>query len=260
MGMENFLTKHAGTLLSIGAGMGVLATGLISCELGRTIEREQTNLKSDDKEAQKSAKVRIGLKAGAAIGTIGVALYCIAKGRELSKKEIAALGTALGTQTKLFNEYRKHETPERDREIMADISKESKKKDTPSEWSDCYLEELSDGKVKSYTATEADILAAVCYTMGKFHQDAYVTLGTFYDALRERGIDIPKLPGENGISWEVTDERIDYYGTVNFGFWYGRDYLDDDSEVTRIMFDDDDEMIHEANKKLEMWVESIARK
>ena len=260
MSIKDFMSDNLPTFLSIGACAGVIGTGYLAMETGREIER-----KSEKKSILKKAVPTVLC----GVGTIVLTLTADKLNRDkiaLTKKELAEATAALGAVTKIFREYRKHVDPEEDKQIMNDIAlkgvRENVKYEKPEEaeydengnviqrWTDPWIKYLSDGKYTYYKASEADVLAASNYLINHYCSDCEAYLGQFYDSLRKRGVDIPKFKGENGITWEMTSERLDYYGRGGLDFSYSDDYTIDGIQVNIIFFDDDDEVIREFDRKL----------
>lgn len=270
MSFKDFLSENLPTIVSISACAGVIGTGYLALETGREMER----MKNEDKKKKKS----FILKAGATIGTGVLTVAGIILADKLNKdkiaftkKELAETTAALGAVTKVFNEYRKREEPERDKEIMNDIAlKNCDQTEEISEyeydlngnvlqlWTDPYINALSGGQYTCYKASEADILAAAIYVVNTFCDEGYTTLGQFYKCLRDRGIDLPEFKGEHGVSFEANDERFDYYGRGGLDFNYTLSSLENGTPVNILFFDDSDEEIAMFNEKLERFAESLS--
>lgn len=270
MNIKEFLSENMPTILAVTASAGVIGTGYAAVELGREIERSKEQGSRNKKSLIKKAAITIG--AGAL--TIGGILFSNKLSNDklkVTKEQLAGTTAALGTVTKLFHEYRKHEDPEKDKEIMGDIAVkgcyESPEEVSEYEydlngnklqlWTDPYISLLSDGEYTMYKASEADILAASNYVINTFCNDGIADFGMFYECLRERGVDIPEFKGEHGIIWEATSERWDYYGRGGLDFSYFTKTIANGSEVNVVCFDDDDEAIFTLDSKLEMWAESL---
>lgn len=268
MNIKEFLSENMPTILAVTASAGVVGTGYAAVELGREIERQK------EKENKKSLIKKAVIAGGSGLLTmVGILLSNKLNNDKLkvTKEQLAGTTAALGTVTKLFHEYRKHEDPEKDKEIMGDIAVkgcyESPKEVSEYEydlngnklqlWTDPYISLLSDGEYTMYKASEADILAASNYVINTFCNDGIADFGMFYECLRERGVDIPEFKGEHGIIWEATSERWDYYGRGGLDFSYFTKTIANGSEVNVVCFDDDDEAIFTLDSKLEMWAESL---
>ena len=268
MNVKEFLSENMPTILAVTASAGVIGTGYAAVELGREIERQK------EKENKKSLIKKAAITIGAGALTIGGILFSNKLSNDklkVTKEQLATTTAALGTVTKLFHEYRKHEDPEKDKEIMGDIAVkgcyESPEEVSEYEydlngnrlqlWTDPYISLLSDGEYTLYKASEADVLAASNYVINRFCNDGIASFGMFYDCLRERGVDIPEFKGADGIIWEDTNERWDYYGRGGLDFSYFTKTIANGSEVNVVSFDDDDESILKFDSKLEMWVESL---
>lgn len=268
MNVKDFLSENMPTILAVTASAGVVGTGYAAVELGREIERQKEN--KDKKPLIKKAAIT----GGSGLLTIAGILFSNKLSNDklkVTKEQLAGTTAALGTVTKLFHEYRKHEDPEKDKEIMGDIAVKGCY-ESPEEvseydydlngnklqlWTDPYISLLSDGRYTMYKASEADILAGSNYVINHFCNDGIVDLGMFYECLRERGVDIPEFKGEHGIIWEATCERWDYYGRGGLDFSYFTKTIGNGSEVNVVCFDDDDESILTLDSKLEMWAESL---
>ena len=185
MNVKNVLSKHAPSILSGTACVGVIGTGYFSTKLGMIIEAEKDNLKSEDKEVKKAAIKRIALKGLPSVGVALLSIVCIILSRHLSKKELAEVMAALAVQTKLFNQYRSHLEPEKDKEIMKSITLEKVKENDECDvepglmrCTDPYIAELSGGEITSYLATEADVFCAANYLINRFSNDGYDNSGS----------------------------------------------------------------------------------
>lgn len=265
--MNQNISKHLPTIFSAAAGVGVGVTGYFSTKLGMQIEAEKMNLKSEDPNIRKGAKFRIAFKAIPA-GISGLVTVGFIAGANIeNKKQLAEASAVAATFSGLLKKYRSFETPERDKEIMQEIMTEGVEEEIKNDksefdpeierWTDPYIRELSDGKVLWYRATEADILAAACYTINTYHNTGEVSLGVFYDCLRSRGVEIEKYVGENGIVWTGSPERWDYYGRDGWDIDYATRTYEDGQEINTIFLDDDDDMIFEDDRKLDMWAQSL---
>ena len=199
------ISKNLPTIMSAAAGIGVGLSGYFSVRLGAQIEREKENLKSEDSEIRKGAKWRIAFKSIPVVGFTALTEFCIFKSNDISKKRLAKTTALLGATMKLFDDYRKKETPERDKEIMKEIAlenakegiSEEKPKENVKRWTDEFISKLSNGKVTYFEATEADVLSAAMYTKDTYYNHFGVGLDTFYSTLRDYcGVDIPEFKGE----------------------------------------------------------------
>lgn len=271
MNTKGFLSENMPTILSITASAGVVGTGFAAMELGKELEK-----RTKQERKKKPLIFKACCTAGSALLTIGCILVSnkISKDRlELTKKELAETTAALGGVVKLLHDYRKHEEPERDKEIMDDLALKGcyKSPDEATEyeydyngnvlhfWKDQHIKDLSKGKYTCFKASEADVLAASNYVINTFCSDGVASYGMFYECLRERGVDIPEFPGEHDIIWEATNERWDYYGRGGLDFNYSVETDENGKEMNLIFFDDDDEMIKSFNSKLDSWRGSLAR-
>ena len=258
---NNFWTKHGSTVMTAGSCVSIAASGYFFTKFGMVLEQEKPYLKDEDPMRRKAAKLRIAI-AGAEGVISGIAAIGLTIGaRVTDKNTIAGLASALGVQTKLFNDYRALNDPCKDKEIMTDIAvknkevPENKSKDPNLEWwTDDFIEELSDKKVKGYWASESDILRCALYMKDTYYNECFTSIGTFYSKLRECGVDIPEFKGENGIIWEQTSERIDFSGTYYIDFdWYDRED-ENGNTIHALIFSETDDEIYEENRKLEWFL------
>ena len=257
------------TILSVASCAGVVGTGYAALELGKELERRKK-----EERNKKTFWVKTGITIGAGVLTIAgiLASNKLNKDRiEDAKREAAEAAVALGALTKLFRDYRAKVDPEENKKILSEIAVENADIPTIEKdgfrivsnpesdlqiWTDPFISMLTDGEFTYYFATEADILWAALQMKDAFHGGCTVCLGLhFYDKLRERGVTIPEIKGENGIYWEYDDDWFDYYGDVYFEFdWYSYENKAGD-EVNSIIFSDTNEVIHKNLKELENWCE-----
>lgn len=262
MNIKNFVSKHGATILSGTACVGVGATGFFSAKLGMCIEAEKENLKSEDRDIKNKSIKRIILKALPSVGTVLITIVCIIMSRYMSKKELAELAAAMAVQVKLFKEYRAHEDPERDKQIMEDIAIENVDTEKISEedhqngeeyWTDDYIKKLSKGKIDGYWAYEADILRAAMYMKDTYYNYFSTDIGVFYSVLRDDcGVDIPKFIGESQIVWEQSSERGDYQGNMALDFnWSSREV--NGKKINSLYWSETEHEIAQANDSLTKW-------
>lgn len=266
------IKENLPTILSVTSCAGVIGTGYAALELGKELER---NKKAEIRN-KKSLRVKTGLTVGAGVLTIAGILLSnkFNKDRiEDAKREAAETAVALGALTKVFRDYRAKVDPEENKRIMSEIAVENTNLPTVEKdgfvikpnpesdlkiWTDPFISALTDGEYTYYFATEADILKAAIHLKDVFHEGCTAYLGRdFYEKLREAGVDIPKIPGENEIYWEVDDEWFDYYGSYYFDFdWYIYENKDG-NEVNSLIFSDTNEIMCENNKKIDAWCRQL---
>lgn len=153
-----FLRKHGGTLLAIGASVGVVLTAI---ETGKaTIKAEKlVELNKDVPEYGMKEKVKDCWQfyipaAALGAGTIG----CIIGSNMLSRKEIASLSAAYMALGKSYQEYRRQVAERIGSEAEADILEKSKVEESAEEDKQllCY-EPFSN---RYFHATEAELYDA----------------------------------------------------------------------------------------------------
>ena len=266
MKLGEFVSKHGPAIASSIATVGVGATGYFSAKLGMQIESDKANLKSEDKNVRKRAKIRIGLRSIGVVVSAGASIYAIWKSKDLSDKQkaeavaaaLAEGAAAVKVYKEAFDKYRSHVDPEKDEEIMdqmiiEDLPEEidESEKGTDEEfWTDDYIKSLSGKKADGYWATENDILRAAMYFKDYYYHHTYVTIDVFYNTLRDLGVDIPELEGEHFISWEMSAEREDYQGGCGIDFnWHVYENKNGQT-VNTIWFSETDEEIRVDNEKL----------
>ena len=76
--------------------------------------------------------------------------------------------------------------------------------------------------------------------------------------MRKRGVKLPFFKGENGITWEETYERYDYYGRNGLDFDYSTVETRNGLEVNIIQWDDDDDTMKANENRFLNWVDEIA--
>lgn len=189
-----FLRKNAGTLLAIGASVGVVLTAI---ETGKaTIKAEKlVELNKDVPEYDMREKVKDCWQfyipaAVLGAGTIG----CIIGSNMLSRKEIASLSAAYMALGKSYQEYRRQVAERIGSEAEADILEKSKVEEPAEEDKQllCY-EPFSN---RYFHATEAELYDAFYQTNRDFSLNGEVSINNLYSYL---GLDY--LPEKDDVGW-----------------------------------------------------------
>ena len=106
---KDFISLHAEDILSVAAGIGVVATGILSYNAGRNISNSQrgANGRADSRSVQANEeRPRIYRAAAAPIITAGATICCIAGTRAISRKRQASLIAAGAAFAESLNTYR----------------------------------------------------------------------------------------------------------------------------------------------------------
>lgn len=220
-----FLRKHGGTLLAIGASVGVVLTAI---ETGKaTIKAEKlVELNKDVPEYDMKEKVKDCWQfyipaAVLGAGTIG----CIIGSNVLSRKEIASLTAAYMALGKSYQQYRRQVAErvggEEEKDILAAAQRKEEASPASSEKVLCY-EPISK---RYFHATETELLGAFYETNRDFTENGYVALNDFYGYLN-----LDFVPALNDRGWSV-----DYFTEMWDNYWinfsYVKQHTDDGLEV-----------------------------
>lgn len=220
-----FLRKHGGTMLAIGASVGVVLTAI---ETGKaTIKAEKlVELNKDVPEYDMKEKVKDCWQfyipaAVLGAGTIG----CIVGSNMLSRKEIASLSAAYMALGKTYQEYRRQVAErvggEEEKDILAAAQRKEEASPASSEKVLCY-EPISK---RYFHATETELLGAFYETNRDFTENGYVALNDFYGYLN---LDFVPALNDRGWSFDYFAEMWDNYW-INFS--YVKQHTDDGLEV-----------------------------
>ena len=220
-----FLRKHGGTMLAIGASVGVVLTAI---ETGKaTIKAEKlVELNKDVPEYDMKEKVKDCWQfyipaAVLGAGTIG----CIIGSNMLSRKEIASLSAAYMALGKSYQQYRRQVAErvggEEEKDILAAAQRKEEASPASSEKVLCY-EPISK---RYFHATETELLGAFYETNRDFTENGYVALNDFYGYLN-----LDFVPALNDRGWSV-----DYFTEMWDNYWinfsYVKQHTDDGLEV-----------------------------
>ena len=209
-----FLRKNAGTLLAIGASVGVVLTAI---ETGKaTIKAEKlVELNKDVPEYSMKEKVKDCWQfyipaAVLGAGTIG----CIIGSNMLSRKEIASLTAAYMALGKSYQQYRRQVAErvggEEEKDILAAAQRKEEASPASSEKVLCY-EPISK---RYFHATETELLGAFYETNRDFTENGYVALNDFYGYLN---LDFVPALNDRGWSFDYFAEMWDNYW-INFSY------------------------------------------
>lgn len=222
-----FLRKHGGTLLAIGASVGVVLTAI---ETGKaTIKAEKlVELNKDVPEYGMKEKVKDCWQfyipaAVLGAGTIG----CIIGSNMLSRKEIASLSAAYVALGKSYQQYRRQVAECIGTEAEADILENSKVEEKPAEEDKkllCY-EPFSN---RYFHATEAELYDAFYQVNRDFNLNSEVSINNLYSYL---GLDY--LPEKDDMGW-CSDYMINEWEYFWIDFVANKQTTDDGLEVYQV--------------------------
>lgn len=222
-----FLRKHGGTLLAIGASVGVVLTAI---ETGKaTIKAEKlVELNKDVPEYGMKEKVKDCWQfyipaAVLGAGTIG----CIIGSNMLSRKEIASLSAAYVALGKSYQQYRRQVAERIGTEAEADILENSKVEEKPAEEDKkllCY-EPFSN---RYFHATEAELYDAFYQVNRDFNLNDEVSINNLYSYL---GLDY--LPEKDDMGW-CSDYMINEWEYFWIDFVVDKQTTDDGLEVYQV--------------------------
>ena len=221
-----FLRKNGGTLLAIGASVGVVLTAI---ETGKaTIKAEKlVELNKDVPEYDMKEKVKDCWQfyipaAVLGAGTIG----CIIGSNMLSRKEIASLSAAYVALGKSYQQYRRQVAERIGSEADADILEKSKVEEPAEEDKQllCY-EPFSN---RYFHATEAELYDAFYQTNRDFSLNGEVSINNLYSYL---GLDY--LPEKDDVGW-CSDYMINEWEYFWIDFVANKQTTDDGLEVYQV--------------------------
>lgn len=221
-----FLRKHGGTLLAIGASVGVVLTAI---ETGKaTIKAEKlVELNKDVPEYGMKEKVKDCWQfyipaAVLGAGTIG----CIIGSNVLSRKEIASLSAAYVALGKSYQQYSRQVAERIGSEAEADILEKSKVEEPAEEDKQllCY-EPFSN---RYFHATEAELYDAFYQTNRDFSLNGEVSINNLYSYL---GLDY--LPEKDDVGW-CSDYMINEWEYFWIDFVANKQTTDDGLEVYQV--------------------------
>ena len=197
----NTAKKIASITLTALGSVGVGVTGYLSAKAGIAVKDiALDDNKSNVEKRREIVKevIPVGLSAGATIG-------CIVSSNILSSKTVQCIQTEMAAGYVLlqnaYYQYRKKIDAETHERVLKQISKEKVKEIVYVEgkyaWDDDYHTE-------PWYATEADVFWAEIKIKELFNKYSEVSLGDFYQILREeRGVDVPYAPNENDLIWNM---------------------------------------------------------
>ena len=221
-----FLRKHGGTLLAIGASVGVVLTAI---ETGKaTIKAEKlVELNKDVPEYDMKEKVKDCWQfyipaAVLGAGTIG----CILGSNALNKKQIASLTAAYMALGKSYQQYRRQVAEHIGSEAEADILEKSKVEEPAEEDKQllCY-EPFSN---RYFHATEAELYDAFYQMNRDFNLNGEVSINNLYSYL---GLDY--LPEKDDVGW-CSDYMINEWEYFWIDFVANKQTTDDGLEVYQV--------------------------
>lgn len=221
-----FLRKNAGTLLAIGASVGVVLTAI---ETGKaTIKAEKlVELNKDVPEYDMKEKVKDCWQfyipaAVLGAGTIG----CIIGSNMLSRKEIASLTAAYMALGKSYQQYRRQVAEHIGSEAEADILEKTKVEEPSEEDKQllCY-EPFSN---RYFHATEAELYDAFYQVNRDFNLNGEVSINNLYSYL---GLDY--LPEKDDVGW-CSDYMINEWEYFWIDFVANKQTTDDGLEVYQV--------------------------
>lgn len=102
---SDFIISHADDILSILAGIGVIATGVLSYNAGKNIETQKQALDEQDLSTAKKRHYILKVVAAPTI-TAGATICCIAGSRAISRKRQAGIIAASAALAESFQAYR----------------------------------------------------------------------------------------------------------------------------------------------------------
>lgn len=221
-----FLRKNAGTLLAIGASVGVVLTAI---ETGKaTIKAEKlVELNKDVPEYGMKEKVKDCWQfyipaAVLGAGTIG----CIIGSNMLSRKEITSLSAAYVALGKSYQQYRRQVAERIGSEAEADILEKSKVEEPAEEDKQllCY-EPFSN---RYFHATEAELYDAFYQMNRDVSLNGKVSINNLYSYL---GLDY--LPEKDDVGW-CSDYMINEWEYFWIDFVANKQTTDDGLEVYQV--------------------------
>lgn len=224
---SQFLKKNGGTILAIGASIGVVLTAI---ETGKaTIKAEKLiEMNSAEPEYTAKEKVKDCWKFYLPATVLGAGtIACIFGSNALNKKQIASLTAAYMALGKTYQEYRRqvaeHAGAEQEQEILKDAHTDDEDfaKMKSEEKLLCY-EPISK---RYFHATEAELLTAFYEVNHDFTINGYTALNELYGYLN-----LDFVPELNDRGWS-----IDYLGAMWDNYWidftYQKEHTDDGLDV-----------------------------
>lgn len=221
-----FLRKNAGTLLAIGASVGVvltaIETGKAAIKAEKLVELNKDVPEYDMKEKVKDCWQFYIPAAVLGAGTIG----CIIGSNMLSRKEIASLSAAYVALGKSYQQYRRQVAERIGSEAEADILEKSKVEEPAEEDKQllCY-EPFSN---RYFHATEAELYDAFYQTNRDFSLNGEVSINNLYSYL---GLDY--LPEKDDVGW-CSDYMINEWEYFWIDFVANKQTTDDGLEVYQV--------------------------
>lgn len=224
---SRFLKKNGGTILAIGASVGVVLTAI---ETGKASIKAEKLIEMNSAEPAYTTKKKVQdcLKfylPAAALGAGTIA--CILGSNALNKKQIASLTAAYMALGKTYQEYRRqvaeHVGAEQEQEILKDAHTDDEDfvKMKSEEKLLCY-EPISK---RYFHATEAELLTAFYEVNHDFTINGYIALNELYGYLN-----LDFVPELNDRGWS-----IDYLGAMWDNYWidfiYQKQHTDDGLDV-----------------------------
>lgn len=221
-----FLRKHGGTILAIGASLGV---GLTMWETSKATAKaiEFDTVYKDESMTTKKIVGNVTCKdcwkfyipaAVAGAGTVA----CILGSNALNKKQLAGMTAAYIALGKTYQEYRRQVQKQLGTEQEVDIFEKARsEKPDESQKLLCY-EPISE---RYFHATEAELLTAFYEVNHDFATNGYIALNDFYGYLN-----LDFVPALNDLGWSM-----DYLGAMWENYWidfsYEKQQTDDGLEV-----------------------------
>ena len=222
---SRFLKKNGGTILAIGASVGVVLTAI---ETGKaTIKAEKLlELNAAEPEYTTKEKVKDCWKFYLPATALGVGtIACILGSNALNKKQIASLTAGYMALGKAYQEYRRQVIGQVGHEAEADILEKVKAKESPAERPDNKLLCYDPAGKRYFHATEVELLTAFYEANRSFASNGYLALNDFYGYLN-----LEFIPELDGMGWS-----LDYFNEMWENYWidfsYTKQTTDDGLEV-----------------------------
>lgn len=223
---SRFLKKNGGTILAIGASVGVVLTAI---ETGKaTIKAEKLmELNTTEPDYTTKEKVKDCWKFYLPATALGVGtIACILGSNALNKKQIASLTAAYMALGKTYQTYRaqvRQMVGDQQESAIFETTKsiEMTEKDQTTEKLLCY-EPISK---RYFHATEAELLTAFYEVNHDFATNGYIALNDFYGYLN-----LDFVPELDDRGWSM-----DYLGAMWDNYWidfnYQKQHTDDGLDV-----------------------------
>ena len=204
-----FMRKHGGTILAIGASIGV---GLTMWETGKaTVKATTLVTMNKDEPMTKKEIVKDCWKFYVPAAVVGVGtVVCILGSNALNKKQLASMTAAYMALGKTYQEYRRqvaeHVGAEQEQEIWknAHADDEDFVKMKSEEKLLCY-EPISK---RYFHATEAELLTAFYEVNHDFARNGYIALNDFYGYLN---LEFVPTRMEHGLPRRNVGELLDRF-------------------------------------------------